>query len=80
MICEFEGKLTRRGNRYVITFIDDFSRYAYVYLLKNKSDAFDKFKEFLSKWKINSVKRLKELEVTEAVSMNPLRSTLLFSH
>ena len=46
-LCEFEGKLTRGRNRYFITFIDDFSKYAYVYLLKNKSDAFEKFKEFL---------------------------------
>ena len=46
-LCEFEGKLTREGNGYFITFIDNFSKYAYVYLLKNKSDAFEKFKEFL---------------------------------
>ena len=46
-LCEFEGKLTRGGNIYFITFIDDFLKYAYVYLLKNKSDAFEKFKEFL---------------------------------
>ena len=31
-ICEFEGILTRGGNRYFITFIDDFSKYSYVYL------------------------------------------------
>ena len=34
---EYEGKLTRGGNKYFITFIDDFSKYAYVYLLKNRS-------------------------------------------
>ena len=43
-LCELEGKLTRGGNKYFITFIDDFSKYAYVYLLKNKRDAFEKFK------------------------------------
>ena len=43
-LCEFEGKLTREGNKYFITIIDDFSKYAYVYLLKNKRDAFEKFK------------------------------------
>ena len=43
-LCEFEGKLTRGGNKYFITFIGDFSKYAYVYLLKNKRDAFEKFK------------------------------------
>ena len=46
-LCEFEGKLTHGGNRYFITFSDDFSKYAYVDLLKSKSDAFKKFKEFL---------------------------------
>ena len=33
-LCEFEGILTRGGNRYFITFIDDFSKYTNVYLLK----------------------------------------------
>ena len=56
-LCEFEGKLTRGGNRYFITFIDDFSKYAYVYLLKNKRDAFEKFKKFLEKLRTNSVEK-----------------------
>uniref|UniRef100_A0A1Y1MQF0 Endonuclease n=2 Tax=Photinus pyralis TaxID=7054 RepID=A0A1Y1MQF0_PHOPY len=34
------------GNRYFITFIDDFSNFTAVYLLKQKSEAFEKFKEF----------------------------------
>ena len=46
-ICEFEGHLTRGGNQYFITFIDDFSKYSYVYLMKNKSDAFEKLSIFL---------------------------------
>ena len=32
------------GNRYFITFIDDFSRYGYVYLIKEKPEALDVFK------------------------------------
>ncbi|KAL1220014.1 Retrovirus-related Pol polyprotein from transposon TNT 1-94 [Cardamine amara subsp. amara] len=36
-----------RGNfQYFITFIDDFSRYGYVYLKRHKSESFEKFKEF----------------------------------
>jgi len=36
-----------RGNyQYFITFTDDFSRYGYVYLMKHKSESFEKFKEF----------------------------------
>ena len=45
-LCEFVGILTRGGNRNIITFIDDFSKYTIVYLLKNKSDAFEKFQYF----------------------------------
>ena len=43
------GPLTveaRGGYSYFITFTDDFSRYGYVYLMRHKSEAFDKFKEF----------------------------------
>ena len=36
----------RGGFSYFITFIDDFSRYGYMYLMKYKSEAFEKFKEF----------------------------------
>ena len=36
-----------RGNLvYFITFTDDLSRYGYVYLMRHKSEAFEKFKEF----------------------------------
>ena len=56
-LCEFEGKLTHGGNRYFITFIDNFSKYAYVYLLKNKSDAFENLKNFLEKLRTNSVEK-----------------------
>ena len=36
----------RSGYTYFITFIDDLSRHGYVYLMKHKSKAFEKFKEF----------------------------------
>ena len=34
------------GFSYFITFIDDRSRFGYVYLMKHKSEAFEKFKEY----------------------------------
>ncbi|KAM1753555.1 hypothetical protein ACFX12_006125 [Malus domestica] len=34
------------GMRYMVTFIDDFSRYVWVFFMKDKSDTFSKFKEF----------------------------------
>ena len=33
----------RGGYEYFITFTDDYSRYGYVYLIRHKSEAFDKF-------------------------------------
>ena len=35
-----------RGNKYFLTFINDFSRYGYVYLVADKSHALEKFKIF----------------------------------
>ncbi|KAJ9556211.1 hypothetical protein OSB04_010825 [Centaurea solstitialis] len=40
-VSEFKG-----GYRYFITFTDDFSRYGYVYLIRHKSEAFERLKEF----------------------------------
>ena len=34
-LCELNGMLTRGGNRYFLTFIDDCSRFTYVFMLKN---------------------------------------------
>jgi hypothetical protein len=41
---DLKSTMTRGGNKFYITFIDDFSRYSYVYLLKSKDEAEDKFK------------------------------------
>ena len=45
-VCELNGILTRGGKRYFITFIDDFSRFTYVYLMRNKDESFDMFKRY----------------------------------
>ena len=38
---------TQKGDYvYFITFIDDYSRFGYIYLMKYKSEAFEKFKEY----------------------------------
>ena len=36
----------RSGFEYYVTFIDDYSRYGYVYQMHKKSETFEKFKEF----------------------------------
>ena len=39
----------RGGFQYFVTFTDDLSRYGYVYLMRHKSETFEKFKEFQNK-------------------------------
>ena len=46
---DFCGQMSvkaRGGYEYYVTFIHDYSRYWYVYLMHHKSETFDKFKEF----------------------------------
>nr|KYP31709.1 Retrovirus-related Pol polyprotein from transposon TNT 1-94 [Cajanus cajan] len=45
-ICDSNGVITRGGKKYFITFIDDFSKYCYVYLIIHKSELFEKFKVY----------------------------------
>ena len=49
----------RGGYDYFITFTDDYSRYGYVYLMKKKYEALDKFKEFKAKSKKQLGRRIK---------------------
>ena len=58
-ICELNGILKRGGNRYFITFIDDHSRYTYVYLMKHKDQAFQMFKIYQSEVENQNERKLK---------------------
>ena len=41
-ICNLKFVQTRYGNKYFITFVDDNTKYCYVYLLKSKDEAIEK--------------------------------------
>ena len=45
-VCGPMNIKAREGYLYFVTFIDDYSRYGYTYLLRHKSEVFGKFKEF----------------------------------
>ena len=45
-VCGPFDVLARGNFDYFITFIDDLSQYGYMYLMRHKSEAFEKFKEF----------------------------------
>jgi transposase InsO family protein len=49
------------GNRYFITFIDDYSRMCWVYFLRNKSGALNVFKKFKAFVELQSGHKLKKL-------------------
>ena len=45
-LCGPISTRARGGYEYFVTFIDDYSRYGYIYLMHHKSGAFEKFKEY----------------------------------
>ena len=47
-VCDPVSVKARGVYRYFLTFTDDLSRYGYIYLMKHKSETFEKFKEFQS--------------------------------
>ena len=51
----------RGGNKYFITFVDDSTKYYYVYLLKSKDDAIEKFVLYKNKVENKLNKKIKVL-------------------
>jgi hypothetical protein len=47
-LCEMDRILTKGGKQYFITFIDDSTRFCYVYLLKSKDKALHYFKTYIA--------------------------------
>ena len=60
-VCGPMSTTARGGYEYFITFTDDLSRYGYIYLMKHKSEAFEKFKEFQSEVQNQLGKKIKFL-------------------
>ncbi|KAL0533127.1 hypothetical protein IC582_030342 [Cucumis melo] len=60
-LCGPMNVKARGGYEYFISFIDDYSRYDHVYLIQNKSDSFEKFKEYKVEVENESDKTIKTL-------------------
>jgi Integrase core domain len=58
-ICGPFPTTTRNGHVYFISFIDDYSRYGYIYLIKENTQALDTFKSFKSEVELQLNKRIK---------------------
>jgi len=59
MICVISGYT------YFITFTNDYPRYGYVYLMKHKSELFERFKEFRNEVEKQTEKSIKILQLDQ---------------
>ena len=57
------------GYEYFITFTVDYSRFGYVYLMKRKFEAFEKFKEFRAEVENQLSKRIKLFDLIEVANI-----------
>ena len=60
-ICDLKLVQTRGGNKYFITCVDDSTKYYYVYLLKTKAEAIEKFVLYKSEVENKLNKKIKVL-------------------
>ena len=60
-IYYFKSIQTRGGNKYFITFIDDCTKYCYVYLLKSKDETLEKFIFYKNEVENQLNRKIKEL-------------------
>ena len=60
-VCGPMSVEARGGYRYFLTFTYDLRRYGYIYLMKHKSETFEKFKEFQSEVENHRNKKIKFL-------------------
>lgn len=58
-ICDLKYVQMRGGKKYFITFIDDCTRYCYIYLLKSKYKALEVFKHFKNEVENQLSKKIK---------------------
>ncbi|GJU44687.1 retrotransposon protein, putative, ty1-copia subclass [Tanacetum coccineum] len=60
-VCGPLRHVSKQGASYFITFMDDYSRYGYVYLLKHKHEVFETFKVFINEVENQFGKTIKAL-------------------
>ena len=60
-MCDLKLVQTRGDKRYFITFIDDCTRFYYLYLMRGKDEAIEKFKIFKSEGENQLKKKIKVL-------------------
>jgi hypothetical protein len=60
-VCGPMSVATRNGYCYFVTLTEDLYRYLYIYLMKHKSETFEKFKEFQNEVENQLDRKIKHL-------------------
>ena len=60
-LCDFHSSPSLGNKKYIVTFIDDFSRFCYIYLLFTKDEALEKFKTFKIEVELQLNQKIKRL-------------------
>nr|KAJ0197827.1 hypothetical protein LSAT_V11C700348630 [Lactuca sativa] len=60
-LCDFHATPSLGNKKYVVTFIDDASRYCYIYLLHSKDEVLDKFKIYKQQVELHKNELIKVL-------------------
>ncbi|CAL5397431.1 unnamed protein product [Camellia sinensis] len=60
-VCDSNRLLTRARNKYFVTFIDDCSKFCYLYLIKTKDEVFSKFKIYKAEVENQLERKIKKL-------------------
>jgi len=60
-LCGPFDPITWDGNKYFVTFFDDYTHYTMVYLLKSKAETADKIKEFVNRMETRLEKRVAKI-------------------
>ena len=68
-VCSPMSVEARGGYRHFLTFTDDLSRYGYIYLMKHKSETFEKFKKFQSEFENHRNKKINFLRSDQRESI-----------
>ena len=62
-LCDFHKTLSFGNKNYMITFIDDFSEFCYVYLLHSKDETLSMFKIFKNEVVVQLDSKIKRLDI-----------------
>ena len=73
-LCDLKFAPTRGGKRYFITFIDDCTKYCYVYLLNSKDKTMSMFITYKAEIENQLNKNVKILNSIEAENINQINS------